>query len=220
VPTITGASGAGEVGLIASASEPPKALIVAESEHVHAACSSGKHRRIVGASGRVYDFCAHGLRLQRLMSGAGAIVAGMISTGVGEATLPPLVRRSRFPVPIAAACRRAKLNPARSATCQDARTTQPPSPTLARFFRGRHDLVVENLLLRQQLHIALRRHCPRLKTRDQFLWLVVRSLYPDWKRRLILIRPETVVRWHGRGWRLYWRWRSRHHLGRPRYSGN
>ena len=37
------------------------------------------------------------------MSGAGALVAGMISTGVGEATLPPLVRRSRFPVPVAAA---------------------------------------------------------------------------------------------------------------------
>jgi len=57
----------------------------------------------VAASGKVYDFCAHGLRLQRLLSGGGALVAGMISTGVGEATLPPLVRRSRFPVPVAAA---------------------------------------------------------------------------------------------------------------------
>jgi uncharacterized protein len=103
VPAIGGASGAGEVGLIASRSEPPTVLIVAASEHVHAACSSGEHRRIVAASGRVYDFCAHGLRLQRVMCGAGAIVAGMISTGVGEATLPPLVRRSRFPVPVAAA---------------------------------------------------------------------------------------------------------------------
>jgi uncharacterized protein len=103
VPVIGGASGAAEVHVIASSSEPPKALIVAESEHVHAACSSGEHRRIVAASGRVFDFCAHGLRMQRMMSGAGAIVAGMISTGVGEATLPPLVRRSRFPVPIAAA---------------------------------------------------------------------------------------------------------------------
>jgi putative transposase len=92
-------------------------------------------------------------------------------------------------------------------------------PTLARFFRRRHELVVENLLLRHQLHIALRsRPRPRLKTRDRFLWLVVRRLYPDWKRHLILVRPETVVRWHLRGWRLYWRWRSGHRLGRPRLS--
>lgn len=51
----------------------------------------------------VADFCAHGLRLQRVLSGGGAVLAGMISTGVGEATLPALVRRSRFPVPVAAA---------------------------------------------------------------------------------------------------------------------
>jgi uncharacterized protein len=38
-----------------------------------------------------------------VISGAGAIIAGMISTGVGEATLPVLVRRSRLPVPVAAA---------------------------------------------------------------------------------------------------------------------
>jgi uncharacterized membrane protein YfcA len=101
-PVRGGAAGA-DSGLILSRDEPPPVLIVAESEHVHTPCSSGEHRRIVAASGRVYDFCAHGLRLQRLMSGAGAIVAGMISTGVGEATLPPLVRRSHFPVPVAAA---------------------------------------------------------------------------------------------------------------------
>jgi transposase InsO family protein len=92
-------------------------------------------------------------------------------------------------------------------------------PTLARFFRRRQELAVENLLLRHQLQIALRsRPRPRLKTRDRFLWLVVRSLVSDWKRYLILVRPETVVRWHRRGWRLYWRWRSRHHLRRPRLS--
>ena len=103
VPASGAASGAAESASTGAADQPPRALIVAESEHVHAACSSGEHRRIVATNGRVYDFCAHGLQLQRVMSGAGAIVAGMISTGVGEATLPPLVRRSRFPVPVAAA---------------------------------------------------------------------------------------------------------------------
>jgi uncharacterized protein len=98
-----GAVGRENSGLIGLANQPPPVLILAESEHVHAACASGVHRRIVAASGRVYDFCAHGLTVQRFISGAGAVVAGMISTGVGEATLPPLVRRSRFPVPVAAA---------------------------------------------------------------------------------------------------------------------
>ena len=82
-------------------------------------------------------------------------------------------------------------------------------PTLARLFRRRHELVVENLLLRHQLNVALRsRPRPDLKSRDRFFWLVVRSLYPDWKQHLILVQPETVVRWHRQGWRLYWRWRS------------
>ena len=101
---VGGASGAvARSGVIGAPDQPPPVLIVAESEHVHAPCSHGEYRRIVAASGKVYDFCAHGLGLQRLLSAGGALVAGMISTGVGEATLPPLVRRSRFPIPVAAA---------------------------------------------------------------------------------------------------------------------
>jgi len=64
-------------------------------------------------------------------------------------------------------------------------------PTLARLFRKRRDLLVENLLLRHQLQVALRsRPRPRLKTRDRFLWLVVRSLYTGWRPHIILVRPE------------------------------
>jgi len=81
----------------------PAPLIVSESELAHPRCREGEHRQLRAASGKVYDFCAHGLGLQRALSGGGAVVAGMISTGVGEATLPSLVRRSRFPVPVAAA---------------------------------------------------------------------------------------------------------------------
>ena len=75
-------------------------------------------------------------------------------------------------------------------------------PTLAALFHERHDLVVENLLLRHQLQVALRsRPRPHFKTRDRFFWLVVRQLYPAWRRHLVLVRPETVLRWHRRGWR-------------------
>ena len=92
-------------------------------------------------------------------------------------------------------------------------------PTLATLFHERDDLVVENLLLRHQLQIALRsRPRPHLKSWDRFFWLVVRQLYRAWRRHLVLVRPETVLRWHRRGWRLYWRWRSGRHLGRPRLS--
>ncbi len=49
------------------------------------------------------SIATHGLAGQRALSGAGAFVAGLISTGVGEATLPSLVRRSHFPVAVAAA---------------------------------------------------------------------------------------------------------------------
>jgi uncharacterized membrane protein YfcA len=95
-------------GVPAGAARPgdghvPEPAVVAESEHVHPDCPTGEQREISSASGHIYRFCAHGLRLQRVFSGAGAVVAGMISTGVGEATLPPLVRRSCFPVPVAAA---------------------------------------------------------------------------------------------------------------------
>jgi putative transposase len=91
--------------------------------------------------------------------------------------------------------------------------------TLAGLFRDRRDLVVENLLLRHQLHVALRSR-PRsdLKTRDRFFWMLVRRLVPDWKQDLILVQPENVVRWHRQGWRLYWRRRLGHRLGRPRLS--
>lgn len=75
--------------------------VVCESERAHDACAHGKHREITSTTGHVYSYCAHGLGLQRAISGGGAFVAGLISTGVGEATLPALVRRSRFPVPVA-----------------------------------------------------------------------------------------------------------------------
>ena len=92
-------------------------------------------------------------------------------------------------------------------------------PTLSGLCRKRHHLLLENLLLRHQLQVALRsRPRTRLKTSDRLLWLAARSIYPGWRRHLFLVRPETILRWHRRGWRLYWRWRSRLQLGRPRLS--
>ena len=83
--------------------------------------------------------------------------------------------------------------------------------------RGRRALLLENLLLRQQLAVALRPHRrPRVRWHDRLFWLVARRLCVDWRRHLMLVQPETVLRWHRRGWRLFWWWRSRRPTGRPR----
>ena len=84
-------------------------------------------------------------------------------------------------------------------------------------FRGRRALLLENLLLRQQLAVALRtRRRPDVRWHDQLFWVVARRLCVDWRRHLLLVQPQTVLRWHGRGWRLFWWWRSRRPMGRPR----
>ncbi|MGH2351502.1 MAG: integrase core domain-containing protein [Chloroflexota bacterium] len=81
--------------------------------------------------------------------------------------------------------------------------------------RSRHALVLENLVLRQQLAVLLRTKRPRLKRRDKVLWVLVRWLTKEWRRHLLLVSPDTVVRWHHQGWRLFWPWKSRTRLGRP-----
>ncbi len=83
--------------------------------------------------------------------------------------------------------------------------------------RGRNDLILENLLLRQQLQVALRpRRRLSLQPHDRLFWVLARRVHPDWRRYLLFVRPETVIRWHRRGWRWYWQWRSRARFGRPR----
>jgi len=76
---------------------------------------------------------------------------------------------------------------------------------LVRLFRGRQSLLLENLALRQQL-VALKRRHPRpsLRLFDQLFWVVARRVWSAWKQSLILVTPETVVRWHRTGFRMYW----------------
>src|SRR5262252_1410564 len=82
--------------------------------------------------------------------------------------------------------------------------------TLVRLFRSHHSLVLENLALRQQLVVLKRRHPrPRLILFDRFFWLLLRRCWSGWKQTLLVVTPETVVRWHRAGFRLYWRLISR-----------
>jgi putative transposase len=85
--------------------------------------------------------------------------------------------------------------------------------------RSRRDLVLENLLRRQQLAADARpRRRPRFRTWDKLLLSLGRRLSSNWRRHLFLVTPDTVVRWRRLGWRLFWRWRSRSVGGRPRLS--
>jgi transposase InsO family protein len=71
---------------------------------------------------------------------------------------------------------------------------------------------LENLALRQQLEVMARSHPrPRFSTSDQLFWVALRRLWRGWRKAVILIQPDTVVRWHRAGFKLYWRWLSRKH---------
>jgi putative transposase len=82
--------------------------------------------------------------------------------------------------------------------------------TIFSALRSRRALALENLALRHQLDVLQRNaKRPRLTNRDRALWIILLRLWSDWQKSLLIVQPETVVRWHRRGFRLYWRWKSR-----------
>lgn len=82
--------------------------------------------------------------------------------------------------------------------------------SVGRLLRARRSLILENLALRQQLVLLKRRHPrPCLGALDKLFWVAARQFWSGWKQSLIVVTPETVVRWHGAGFRLYWRLISR-----------
>src|ERR1700693_6186777 len=92
---------------------------------------------------------------------------------------------------------------------------------LIRIFRSRRNLLLENLALRQQLTVLKRKHPkPKLRMLDILFWVVARRVWSGWKQSLIVVTPETVVRWHRAGFRFYWRLisRARKPAGRRRLS--
>ncbi len=84
-------------------------------------------------------------------------------------------------------------------------------------FKSRTRLVAENLCLRQQLVVLKRRQIrPRLRDSDRRFWVLACQWFSGWRRSLIVVRPDTVVGWHRKGWKAYWRWRSRRPAGTGR----
>jgi hypothetical protein len=69
--------------------------------------------------------------------------------------------------------------------------------------------MLENLVLRQQLAVLKQRNPrPRLRSIDKVFWVGIKRFWSEWKNPLVIVTPETVVRWHRAGFRQYWRWRE------------
>jgi hypothetical protein len=96
---------------------------------------------------------------------------------------------------------------------------------VAGLFVRRH-LMMENLALRHQLLGQPFRRAslaqgksrkvksPTLGNFDRLFWATLSAICSRWKKALVIVQPQTVVRWHQVGFRLFCRWRSRHRLGR------
>lgn len=90
-------------------------------------------------------------------------------------------------------------------------------PALCSAMRSRRDLALENLALRQQLVTLVSRRRPDIRPADRFFWTLLRRLWSGWAETLAIAQPNTVVRWHRAGFRIYWNWISRRgeRSGRP-----
>lgn len=85
-------------------------------------------------------------------------------------------------------------------------------------FKSRARLEAEIVVLRHQLNVLRRRSPsrPRLTSVDRLIFVWLSRLFPSLRDAITIVQPETVVRWHRLGFRLYWRWKSRSRGGRPR----
>ena len=89
--------------------------------------------------------------------------------------------------------------------------------TLRGSVRSHAALQFEVLALRHQLQV-LQRTRPRrvrLAKADRCLWVWLSCIWTGWRTALVIVKPETVIAWHHRGFRLFWTWKSRRRTGRP-----
>jgi hypothetical protein len=88
--------------------------------------------------------------------------------------------------------------------------------TLRGSARSHAALQLEVLALRHQLEVLQRTRPRRLRlaTVDRWLWVWLSRIWNGWRTALVLVKPETVIAWHRRGFRMFWTWKSRRRTGR------
>ena len=99
--------------------------------------------------------------------------------------------------------------------------TLPLLATLLGLFRSRTRLHLEVLSLRQQLAMAKQKPHKRhqFNRRQRFFWICLYRLWPECLQTLQIFKPDPLIRWHQKGFKRYWRWKSRnYHVGRPKIS--
>jgi putative transposase len=83
--------------------------------------------------------------------------------------------------------------------------------------RTKHQLVLENALLRQQLIVLHRQvNRPQLNSTDRTLLVLLAGRLRTWKSTLFIVQPDTLLRWHRAGFRLFWKRKSRATSRQPR----
>ena len=86
-----------------------------------------------------------------------------------------------------------------------------------KLFNRKANLIAENISLRQQLAIYKRKHKRiRITNTDRLFWILMSKIWAKWKSALIIVKPETVVRWHKNLFKIFWRLKSRKKPGRPK----
>ena len=80
------------------------------------------------------------------------------------------------------------------------------------------NLAAENLALRQQLGVMKRTsRRPKIRTADRLFWVLLSRIWGPWRKSLVIVNPDTVVRWHRKGFKRFWKLKSKR-PGRPRVS--
>ena len=81
--------------------------------------------------------------------------------------------------------------------------------------RPRVELAFENIALRQQVMVLKdKKPRPKLQRADRLFWVMLKKVWSGWDNVLVIVKPETVVSWHRKGFKLFWTWKS-HSRGRP-----
>ena len=90
--------------------------------------------------------------------------------------------------------------------------------TLTDLARSKRELVAENALLRQQLIVLSRsvKH-PKMTRTGRVLLVLLASRVRAWRKALLIIKPDTLLRWHREGFRLFWRHKSKTTTRSPRW---
>ena len=72
-------------------------------------------------------------------------------------------------------------------------------------FKSRAALQLENLALRHQLGVLQRSvKRPELPPADRLLWAWLCVVWSGWRSALVIVKPDTVIAWHRKGFRLFW----------------